>query len=49
MMGATEDAEERAKRLEREAEDAIAGGFRLEDGIRLAGEALATRQAVHAT
>ena len=45
-MGATEDAEERAERLEREAEDAIAGGFRLEDGIRLAGEALATRQAV---
>jgi hypothetical protein len=46
MMGATEDAEERAKRLEREAEDAIAGRFCLEDGIRLAGEALATRQAV---
>jgi hypothetical protein len=44
-MGATEDAEERAERLEREAEDTIAGGFRLEDGIRLAGEALATRQA----
>ena len=44
-MGATEDAEERAERLEREAEDAI-GRFRLEDGIRLAGEGLATRQAV---
>ena len=44
-MGAIEDAEERAERLEREAEDAI-GRFRLEDGIRLAGEALATRQAV---
>ena len=43
-MGATEDAEERAAGLEREAEDAIAGS-RLEDGIRLAGEALATRQA----
>src|SRR6266446_4508796 len=40
-----EKAEKRAERLEREAEDAIADGFRLEDGIRLAGEALATRQA----
>src|SRR6266481_3929567 len=33
-----EKAEKRAERLEREAEDAIADGFRLEDGIRLAGE-----------
>ena len=40
-MGANE---ERAERLEREAQDAIAG-FRVEDGIRLAGEALAIRQA----
>ena len=45
LMGVQEDAEERATRLEREAEDAIAGRFCLEDGIRLASEALAIRQA----
>jgi hypothetical protein len=44
-MGAEEEVEERAERLEREAQDAIAG-FRVEDGIRLAGEALAIRQAL---
>src|SRR5262249_2746069 len=45
LMGVQEDAEERATRLEREAEDAIAGRFCLEDGIRLASEAFAIRQA----
>lgn len=44
-MGAQEDAEERATQLEREAEDAISGEVRLEDGIRLASEALSIRQA----
>jgi hypothetical protein len=45
MMGAKEEAE-RAERLEREARDAIAEG-RQENGIRLAREALAIRQALH--
>jgi len=45
LMGVQEDAEERATRLEREAEDAIAGRFCPEEGIRLASEALAIRQA----
>ncbi|HMA73927.1 MAG TPA: hypothetical protein VKP67_20960, partial [Xanthobacteraceae bacterium] len=40
-----EKAEERATRLEREAEDAIAGRFCPEEGIRPASEALAIRQA----
>ena len=40
-----EKAEERAERLEREADDAIAGRVCLKDGIRLASEALAIRQA----
>jgi hypothetical protein len=43
-MGAKEEAEERAERLEREARDAIAEG-RKEHGIGLAREALAIRQA----
>lgn len=44
VMGAEEEAKERAERLEQEARDAIAGRRR-EDGIRLAREALAIRQA----
>jgi len=44
MMGPEEEVKERAERLEREARDAIAGRRR-EDGIRLAREALAIRQA----
>lgn len=42
-MGDQEDAEERATRMERDAETAIAGRVYLRDGIRLAGEALAIR------